>query len=44
MLALLENFIQAIPQYQVDFFLSWLTIVGLVSVAILYLGPPNRSK
>jgi hypothetical protein len=44
MLARLEKFIQAIPEYQVDFFVSWVTIVWLVSVAILYLGPPNRSK
>jgi hypothetical protein len=44
MLARLENFAQAIPEYQVDFFMSWVTIVWLVCVAVLYLGPTNRSK
>jgi hypothetical protein len=44
MLARLENFIQAIPEYQIDFFMSWITIISLVSVAVLYLGPTNNSK
>jgi hypothetical protein len=40
----LQNFLHAIGRHPLDFFVGWLTIVALVSAAVLYVLPPSKSK
>jgi hypothetical protein len=43
MMASLQNFLHSIGRHHLDFFVGWLTIVALVSAAVL-LWPRSKSK
>jgi hypothetical protein len=43
MMVALQNFLHSIGRHHLDFFVGWLTIVALVSAAVL-LWPRSKSK